>query len=407
MRWGLGEASQPVAAAPLVSVFGPPALPTFPLGWKTNQMRLIPFSEMKTANLIVDATYQSDRSQVKGSLGAEPLSKLLQVGNLGGFRPKSGRSGNMAVILTSTQSEAEWPDELDIYAGTYRYYGDNRSPGLEMHQTKQKGNQILRDAFELAQGTREERQKCPVFFIFETGAEARDFIFRGLAVPGSQHLAAGEDLVAVWRSTGQERFQNYRATFSVLDEATIDGSWIRESFAAGGFLLNDSRAPKSLVTWMDTGKINPLRAERSQVRSVFEQLPESNSHKLVLQEVRRRCESDPWLFEQVAAAIWELNCPSPVEYEVTRRHRDGGRDALGWMNLGPSSDAIKIPFALEAKHYSESNTLGVKETSRLISRIKHREFGVLVTTSAVSAQAYREIRCQRSLKTGPETLFEK
>ena len=34
----------------------------------------------------------------------------------------------------------------------------------------------------------------------------------------------------------------------------------------------------------------------------------------------------------------------------------------------------------------------MKETSRLISRLKHRQFGVIVTTSFVSTQAYRELR---------------
>ncbi len=34
---------------------------------------------------------------------------------------------------------------------------------------------------------------------------------------------------------------------------------------------------------------------------------------------------------------------------------------------------------------------GRTETSRLISRPRHRQFGVLVTTSYLDAQAYREI----------------
>jgi hypothetical protein len=34
----------------------------------------------------------------------------------------------------------------------------------------------------------------------------------------------------------------------------------------------------------------------------------------------------------------------------------------------------------------------VRETSRLISRLRHRQFGVLVTTSHLDSQAYREIR---------------
>lgn len=42
-----------------------------------------------------------------------------------------------------------------------------------------------------------------------------------------------------------------------------------------------------------------------------------------------------------------------------------------------------------------ANTVGVREVSRLISRIRHRQFGVLVTTSAVARQAYEEVREDR------------
>jgi hypothetical protein len=355
-------------------------------------MRTIPFSDLPNADLHIDAVYQSDRLQAKGSLAAEPLSKLMGVGNLGGFRPKSGNKGIMAVVLTSTRAEAAWPDSLDIYTGTYTYFGDNRSPGVEMHQTKQKGNQILRDAFALAAGDSSTRLRCPVFFIFETGAEARDFVFRGLAVPGSEFKEPGEDLVAVWRTSGGQRFQNYRATFTVLNEGFISGQWLRDSFVAGQFLIDDDRAPRSLRDWVDTGKLNPLIAEKSAVRTVAEQIPVNKAHKALLKTIRNRCEQDPWLFEKVAAEIWKMNCPVPVEYELTRRYRDGGRDAIGWMLLGPATDHIRVSFALEAKHYAEENTVGVRDTSRLISRIKNREFGVFVTTSAVGKQAYSEIR---------------
>ncbi|MCF8522757.1 MAG: restriction endonuclease [Pontimonas sp.] len=355
-------------------------------------MRTIPFSALTTSDLLIDAVYESDRSQKKGALGSEPLSKLMGVGNLGGFRPKAGKGGIMAVVLTSTRSEPEWPDSLDVYTGTYTYFGDNRSPGVEMHQTKQRGNQILRDAFALAHGDAEERARCPLFFIFETGSEARDFIFRGLAVPGSDFLEPGEDLVAVWRSSSGERFQNYRATFTVLREGLISGAWLRDSFAAGAFLIEDLRAPSALVDWVTKGILTPLVAERTAVRSVDEQTPVNRTHKSLLAAIRARCEADPWLFEKVAAEIWKMNCPVPVEYELTRRFRDGGRDATGWMLLGPTSDHVRVSFALEAKHYAEGNTVGVRDTSRLISRIKHREFGVFVTTSAVGKQAYTEIR---------------
>lgn len=355
-------------------------------------MRVIPFSELREADLVIDAVYESDRSKDRGSIASEPLSKLMGVGNLGGFRPKSGKSGTMAVVLTSTRSEPEWPDSLDVFTGTYTYFGDNRRPGVEMHQTKQRGNQILRDSFELAHGDRQDRAKCPLFFIFETGAEARDFIFRGLAIPGSDFKEPGEDLVAVWRTSAGERFQNYRATFTILKEGLISGDWLRESLEEGRFLLDDQRAPETLRLWVDTGAITPLVAERSAVRSVDEQTPGNRTQKALLSRIRARCQQDPWLFERVAAEIWKMNCPVPVEYELTRRFRDGGRDAVGWMLLGPASDHIKVSFALEAKHYAEGNTVGVRDTSRLISRLKLREFGVFVTTSALGKQAYTEIR---------------
>lgn len=41
------------------------------------------------------------------------------------------------------------------------------------------------------------------------------------------------------------------------------------------------------------------------------------------------------------------------------------------------------------------NSVGVREVSRLISRIQHRQFGVLVTTSVVGRQAYEEVREDR------------
>ena len=50
-----------------------------------------------------------------------------------------------------------------------------------------------------------------------------------------------------------------------------------------------------------------------------------------------------------------------------------------------------MEFALEAKCYSLSNSVGVEAVSRLISRLRHRQFGILVTTSYVHEQAYSEI----------------
>ena len=60
--------------------------------------------------------------------------------------------------------------------------------------------------------------------------------------------------------------------------------------------------------------------------------------------------------------------------------------------LGLEASGILVDFALEAKCYNLSKGVGVREMSRLISRLRHRQFGILVTTSYVNIQAYREIK---------------
>ena len=78
--------------------------------------------------------------------------------------------------------------------------------------------------------------------------------------------------------------------------------------------------------------------------------------------------------------------------DLTRPYRDGGRDATGQLRIGRGVSAILVDFALEAKCYSFKSGVGVREMSRLISRLRHRQFGILVTTSHVDIQAYQEIK---------------
>ena len=96
-------------------------------------------------------------------------------------------------------------------------------------------------------------------------------------------------------------------------------------------------------------------------------------------------------FESCASALVQMMDINFIEIEQTRPWRDGGRDALGYYRIGPDPRPLKICFAIEAKCYEPTHGVGVKEMSRLISRIKHREFGVMVTTSYVNKQAYAEV----------------
>jgi hypothetical protein len=102
---------------------------------------------------------------------------------------------------------------------------------------------------------------------------------------------------------------------------------------------------------------------------------------------------DAYAFEACAIELWRLLAREAVTDLVpTRRSADGGRDGIGIYSLGPASDPIHLDFALEAKRYELTKGVGVREVARLISRLRHRQFGVLVTTSFVAPQAYQELR---------------
>lgn len=65
------------------------------------------------------------------------------------------------------------------------------------------------------------------------------------------------------------------------------------------------------------------------------------------------------------------------------------------------ADPVYAEFSLEAKCYrpplngDTPITVSVSDVARLISRIRHRQFGVLVTTSVIASQAYKEVREDR------------
>ena len=102
------------------------------------------------------------------------------------------------------------------------------------------------------------------------------------------------------------------------------------------------------------------------------------------------------MFEQFAAHVWQMADGHVRTCEVTRASVDGGRDAIGQYLIGPAADPVTVTFALEAKLCDPAGGgLGVKEVARLISRLRYRQFGVLITTAHVGRQAYQEIRADQ------------
>jgi hypothetical protein len=153
---------------------------------------------------------------------------------------------------------------------------------------------------------------------------------------------------------------------------------------------NHATAPTAWLVWQRRGTYRALMAPTTMLhRTSREQLPDANDRQIVQALIDHF--PDAHDFEQCAAAIWRLHAER-VEYTMTRPSRDGGRDALGQLRVGPESDPVRLDFVLEAKRYDMRNAVGVRELSRLISRIRNRMFGVLVTTSYLHEQAYQELK---------------
>lgn len=350
----------------------------------------IAFADLTTADLTVDAVYQGGTN---GTVADDPLGKLLPgVGNQGGFRAAGSRKKRelRSVVLYSSGVDPDWPDALDIETGLFTYFGDNRVPGNELHATPRGGNDILRWCFSHLHT--ESRATVPPFFIFTKAnpGPGRSVRFLGLAVPGAQDVQASDDLVAIWRTAKERRFQNYRATFTILDVASVPRSWIAE--LAGGEILGAS-CPEPYRRWVEHGTYEALASPRViQSRTKEQQTPATSGGAALVQVIYDYFRDDPHAFEACAVDLWKMQAKESITFVATRPSVDGGRDAFGWYYLGPEADRIRLEWSLEAKLYAPANGVGVAETSRLISRLRHREFGVFVTTSYVSRQAYEELR---------------
>jgi len=347
---------------------------------------------LSEADLVVDNVYGGSR---EGNASDDPLPSLLGVDCGAGFRHLGKRPGISTlklVVLKSNFNNPDWPDNLDHETGLFTYYGDNQKPGRELHDTPRDGNSILKNMFQ-ARHASEITEHFPPVFLFGSTGTYRDVRFLGLAVPGAESLGQDDDLVAVWRTSGpsNERFQNYKATFTVLDVPVVTRDWIKD--IQTGNAVSSQHAPKEWIDWLKARKYTPLYSPRSiEIRDKNQQLPDNQQEQKVLNHIYNHFKDDPYKFEKCAVEIARLMMPDIRTCDLTRPWRDGGRDAIGTFHIGKGSSSIEVEFALEVKCYKSNSGVGVKELSRLISRLRHRQFGILVTTSFLGNQAYKELK---------------
>ena len=215
-------------------------------------MKVVGFEQLSRADLEVANIYEGG---LGGILAGEPISKVLSgAGNQGGIRIAGRVGARKFVVLFTTLIDQDWPDDLDSRTAKLVYYGDNKVPGRELHDTAPGGNLLFKEVFADLHSVESRRHLIPPFFLFsrsKTEESGRSVEFQGLCVPGYPGVSEMDDLVAVWKTKDGQRYQNYRAIFSILNIPLVSRKWITD-IAEGN--SSSAHAPTAWLDWVELGK---------------------------------------------------------------------------------------------------------------------------------------------------------
>ena len=204
----------------------------------------------------MDAVYDGGTS---GTAADDVLAKLLPgAGNQGGFLADLGERSGCPRGALHERRYLTGPTLSHPETGRFTYFGDNRRPGKELHDTPRRGNALLRSVFDATHGEPHSRGSVPPFLVFEKVGNGRLApVPRPPVHPEGPGITANEDLVAIWRTSGGQRFQNYRAIFTVLDVPRVPRAWLGELRAGAA---SPDGPWGAFRKWVKDGTYLPLRA---------------------------------------------------------------------------------------------------------------------------------------------------
>jgi hypothetical protein len=307
------------------------------------------FGALPEADLRVGSIYRSGDA---GNVSDDPIAKLVGGGNSGGIRYE-GSINPFAVnfiVLYTTLSDHDWPDYIDDTTGRVTYFGDNKTPWRDLHDTPRRGNQLLREVFHVTHLG--DREKVPPILVFNRWKTSRDVVFRGLAVPSAPGVGENDDLLASWKTLGEERFINYRAVLTLLPVKVIsrssiiaakEGQWLKTAPPEWvEWCRSGHRDELPLQAWHDESAILPGNppvwleevmdawdAKLGDWRAAYKQMPKSNN------EMRSRAAIDDRVDSEWTSADHGLRGLSSALWSLA----DGVLDA-GWQNFTAADLAI-------------------------------------------------------------------
>lgn len=213
---------------------------------------IIKFTDLEKSDLIQNAIYKSGTN---GNAGDEPLIHLFKlegyrgIGASAGFRrackESNGKSqaGTTAfAVLVDTGKQKQWPNTFDEETRIFTYYGDNKTAGKGLLETKHSGNRLLEDIFKKSYGGPDDRADIPPILIFKSTGERRDTQFIGLGVPGVKGVNIEEAL----ELREFDGYENYVAKFTILN---VSGGIIKREWLIDLKGVNNQFSYKAPKEW--------------------------------------------------------------------------------------------------------------------------------------------------------------
>lgn len=316
----------------------------------------------------------------------------------------------IAVVALATspnkvgRESTPWQDIYDTDNGYVRYYGDNRTPGVDPATTL--GNRRLLAQFDLhhAPSADERARAAPIAFFRRVPflGRAKGFLrFEGFGV-----LRSAE---RVTQPAEAGYFTNYVFEFVLLsltaEHELFDWSWInvrRDPASSSAQAL--AAAPESWRTWVDEGDVALPRVRRYVARrsiaSALEQKPADGSQaRRTLDAVYTFYKGQETRFEAVAAWVTSRLLASSGTYRplgITRAGGDGGFDFIGRLSLGDETfGAVQVVVLGQAKCERLGAPTNGHHVARTVARLRRGWIGAYVTTSYFSNAVQIEVKQDR------------
>lgn len=293
-----------------------------------------------------------------------------------------------------------WQDYFDTAVGHIRYYGDNKSPGVEPTATP--GNKALLRLLRAHAALEPEQRFGAAPLAFFRRVKKGSVRFEGFGI-----VERAEIIIQYGRSRDMT-FSNYVFDFLVMSLAAenelFDWRWInarRDPKQSIGQTLD--LAPESWKTWIRYGAEAAERVRRRvskiMVSGPDEQRPGPGTpEEGVLREIydyyggsgRKRQR-----FEALAARIaGRIIAGRDNRYQtgwVTPEGGDWGVDFVGRLDIGSGFGAAKLVIIGQAKCQKLDSPTSGRDVARTVARLTRGRVGVYVTTSYFSQQVQREL----------------